>query len=171
MKPLKWLGVGAAVLVGLVLIVFAVGALLPRNHTAIASVELDSAAEEVWALISDIEGTAAWRPGVESVTRIDDRDGRAAYEEINEFGAIRYVVERQDPPHTLITRIIDNDDFGGTWTYRIEPASGGCRLAITEDGEIMNLMFRFLTYFVFGYEQTMQGYLQAVSEQLSNAGA
>ena len=46
------------------------------------------------------------------------------------------------------------------WTYEIAPAPNGTTLTITEDGEVYNPIFRFMSRFVFGHEATMASYLE-----------
>jgi hypothetical protein len=69
--------------------------------------------------------------------------------------------ERLEPPSLLVSRI-DTDalPFGGTWTYRSAPVPGGSQLTITEDGEVSNLVFRFVSRFVFGHYATIDGFLK-----------
>jgi len=162
----RWLKrIGIALLLLAVLLAGAavVGAFTPRHHTASSTIAVALSSEAVWALISDFEGSASWRPDVDSVRRLADRGGLAAYEEQGEFGPIRYVVEEEVAPTRLVTRIVDNSDFGGTWTYLIEPTAQGCQLTITEQGEIHNPMFRFLARYVFGYDGTIKGYLESIA--------
>jgi hypothetical protein len=69
-------------------------------------------------------------------------------------------VERDEPPSLVVTRIVgDKLPFGGTWTYRILPAPGGSELTITEDGEVFNPIFRFMSRFVFGHSATIDAFL------------
>ena len=69
--------------------------------------------------------------------------------------------ERMEPPSLLVARIADPKlPFGGTWTYRIAPAAGGSDLTITEDGEVYNVFFRFMSRFVFGHHATMDGFIK-----------
>ena len=57
--------------------------------------------------------------------------------------------------------------FGGTWTYEVQPeADGRSRLQITEDGEIYNPVFRFVSRFVIGQTRTINSYLEALRRQL-----
>ena len=47
------------------------------------------------------------------------------------------------------------------WTFEIAPVSGGgAELRITEDGEIYNVIFRFMARFVFGYTASIERYLR-----------
>ena len=51
--------------------------------------------------------------------------------------------------------------FGGTWSFDISPApGGGADLRVTEDGEIYNVLFRFLARYFFGYTASIEGYLR-----------
>lgn len=51
--------------------------------------------------------------------------------------------------------------FGGTWTFEIAPAAtGGSDLRVREDGEIYNVIFRFMARFFFGYTASIEGYLR-----------
>jgi hypothetical protein len=69
-------------------------------------------------------------------------------------------VERDEPPSLVVTRIVGETlPFGGTWTYRIVPAPGGSDLTITEDGEVYNPIFRFMSRFVFGHFATIDAFL------------
>jgi hypothetical protein len=65
------------------------------------------------------------------------------------------------PPSKLVGRIADkNLPFGGTWTQVLTETEGSTTLAITEDGEVYNPIFRFMARFVFGYAATLEKYLR-----------
>ena len=60
--------------------------------------------------------------------------------------------------------------FGGTWTYDVQPASDGrTKLQITEDGEVYNPIFRFVSRFFIGYEGTLRQYVADVERTLKSA--
>jgi hypothetical protein len=76
-------------------------------------------------------------------------------------------VKEWNPPARLVTRIAARDlPFGGTWTYELTPAGTGTELRITENGEVYNPLFRFLSRFVFGHTATMRTYLAALGQSL-----
>jgi uncharacterized protein YndB with AHSA1/START domain len=167
----KWGLAALGVVVLAFLAMYAIGATLPVAHTATVSAELDAAPEEVWALISDVDRFPDWRPDVETVTRLDDRDGLPVWREEAEVGVMTFQVEAMDPPHRLVTRIADEGlPFGGTWTYEISPAGEGSRLTITEDGEVYNPLFRFVSRFIFGHESTVRAFLEAARAELAGDG-
>ena len=56
--------------------------------------------------------------------------------------------------------------FGGTWTYELTPTAGGTSLRITEDGEVYNPVFRFMSRFVFTHHATIDTYLTDMGKRL-----
>ena len=69
-----------------------------------------------------------------------------------------YELVEDRAPSRRVTRIADkNLPFGGTWTYEITPAAEGSELRITEDGEVYNVIFRFMAKYVFGYTGSIEG--------------
>jgi hypothetical protein len=48
--------------------------------------------------------------------------------------------------------------FGGTWTFDVAAAPGGTSLTITEDGEVYNPIFRFMSKTVFSPYKTIDTY-------------
>ena len=164
---MKWLLIVAAVLAAIVLVLLAVGWILPVGHAATRQASFRVPAGSIWNVISEPQDYPAWRRDVLQVERLPDRDGRRAWIEVGSNGRIAYEVERSEPPRTLVVRIADrNLPFGGTWTYEISPADGGSTLTITENGEIYNPIFRVLARYVFGYESTMVDYLESLRRKV-----
>ena len=136
-------------------------AMLPREHSVSRSADVPMAPDALYALIYDVDRYRTWRPKVTALQRLPDKQALPAW--IEELGRMKIPMrfERAEPPSLLVARI-DSDTlpFGGAWTYRIEPAAGGSRLTITEDGEVPNLFFRFMSRFVFGHYATMDAFLK-----------
>mgnify|MGYP006300982987 CR=1 FL=1 len=189
---MKWIVVGVAVPAGLIVLVVGIGALLPVAHTATVERDVAGTPEEVWAVMTDVESFPAWRPGVESVERVEDAEGRVAWRETSRTGALTMAITEHEPPHRMVTTIIDDDlPFGGTWTYVLEPReagdrgsaegspagpsdgagpgppAGGTRITITEDGEVYNPFFRFVSRFVLGYDGMMKSYLDGIEARMA----
>ncbi len=163
---LKWFLVLLGALVGLVLLVFLVGALLPRHHVARASIALPQPADTVWTVIRDLGGYADWWREIEAVERAD-RGGRETWEQRDRRGQTMPIeVVEATAPHRLVTRIADESlPFGGTWTFEIAESAGRSTLTLTEDGEVRNPFFRFMARFVFGHYATIESFLQAVGQR------
>ena len=159
---MKWLIVAGIVVVALVAIVFAVGMMLPVAHTATRTAQVAKPPEEVWALIATPERFPVWRSGMKSASSPQTEGRWSGWREEGKFGPMAYAVVEADAPRKLVARIEGERSFGGTWTYLLEPAEGGTRLTITEDGEVFNPLFRFMSRFVFGHHATIDQYLKDV---------
>ena len=69
-------------------------------------------------------------------------------------------------PSRRVTRIAEkNLPFGGTWTFDIAPSPEGSVVRITEDGEIFNVIFRFMARFLFGYTSSIEGCLRDLGQR------
>ena len=150
-----------AALALMVAIVVNVGAMLPKGHTASRTARIALPPDALYTVLSDVEQYRAWRKDVKSLERLPDRDGRPAW--VEDVGGMKIPMyfERMEPPSLLVARIADPKlPFGGTWTYRIAAAAGGSDLTITEDGEVYNVFFRFMSRFVFGHHATMDGFIK-----------
>src|SRR5262245_23339243 len=100
-----------------------VGVFLPIAHEASRSAELPKPPDAVFALLSDVNNYQTWWPGATVKSEI---------------------VESQSPTR-IVTRVVGETQFGGTWTIDIAPISAGSRVTITERGEIYNVIFRTLS--------------------------
>ena len=160
---MRWvLGIGG-LLVLIVLIVCAIGYMLPKSHVASASARFAAPPDSIWASLTDVPALPRWRPGLSRVELLPDENGHRGWREFGKNDAITYRVVESVPPRRLVTRIADkNLPYGGSWTYDLSPDGSGTRLTITENGEIYNPIFRFVSRFVLGYTSTMDGVLRAL---------
>jgi len=142
--------VGAAAL--LVCVAVVIGYLLPVHHTATRSIRLRASTGQLWPLISDLEKSPAWRTGVKSVERQPDMDGHEVWRETNARNdAIDYETIDVQPGKKLVRRIATRGlPFGGTWTFALAQDGTDSTLTITEDGQVYNPVFRFVSRFVIG---------------------
>lgn len=154
-------------LVAIIVIVLAIGAMLPVKHLATRSAIYHQPPNSIWQAITDYEKFPAWRTTVVRVEPLPPVNGLPAWRETDTHGsALPMEVVEAKPPVRLVTRIADPKfPFGGTWTYEITPASGGSRLRITENGEVYNIFFRFVSRFIIGYHGTMDIYLRALGQK------
>jgi uncharacterized protein YndB with AHSA1/START domain len=163
MKLVLLIGSGV---VALVIVVLIIGALLPKEHVASREIVLRRPPPEVYATLRDFAGAPKWRPDLERIEMLDDVDGRVRFREHSRQGRITYEVVQDSPPEKLITRIVDRDlGYFGSWTCLLSPTNDGTRLQITEKGEVPNVLFRFMSRFVFGHTATMDAYLRALARK------
>lgn len=158
---MRWI-VWIVAAIGLVaIVVLIVGYSLPKGHSVTRVARVPQPPDTVYALLSDVGRYPAWRPGVKALERQPDREGRPAWTETVSGMKIPLYFERMDRPTLLVARIAGPSlPFGGTWTYRIAPAAAGSAVTITEDGEVYNPIFRFMSRFVFGYDATLDEFVK-----------
>jgi|SRR5215212_1012001 len=157
-----------AVIVGIVLLVTIIGALLPKRHEATRSTLLNAPPADVYRALTAFEAAPQWRADAKRVELLGEVDGRLRFREHGQHGTVTYEVVRQVPPELLVTRIVDRDlGYSGSWTYALAPEGAGTRLTITERGEVSNVIFRFLSRFVFGHTATMDKYLASLPAHLA----
>lgn len=152
----------AGLIVALVALILVIGALLPNRHTASRSVVIKDDRNSIYRIIRDVAAAPDWRDGVTSVELLDERHFR----EHSKHGKVTYVIDGEQEGRQFVTRITDVDlGYSGSWTYDLDDAPGGTRVTITERGEVSNLMFRFMSRFVFGHTATMDAYLAALQKK------
>jgi hypothetical protein len=106
------------------------------------------------------------------MTRLDDRDGIPVWRQIRPRGErFDMMVIESEPPRRLKGRVVDNRQFGGTWTWRIDSIGddrASCAVTITEDGEIYNPVFRSISR-LMEMRATMDRYHTALARALGVA--
>jgi hypothetical protein len=153
--------VGALAL--LLAVVVVIGAMLPKRHVAARSGLFKASPEKLFALIA---GNQAWRPDVKSCELIMEDGGRQFQRETSKHGeTILYELQGRRPPRAIQRRIAtENMPYAGTWTFALVPENGETRVRITEDGEIYNPFFRFVSRFILGMTATQDAYLTALGK-------
>ena len=155
-----------AVLVGTVVLILVIGWLLPQKHVAARAISLRQKPDAVFALISDFKSAPTWRSDVQEVEVLPATGGNTQFQEKGKNGILTMEVVELSPPTRMVTRIADKSlPFGGTWIFEISPTADGCRLNITEQGEIYNPIFRFVSRLFLGYEGSLNSYLQNVGSK------
>jgi hypothetical protein len=156
---MKWILSILAALVLVVGLAALAGAMLPRDHHATRKARFRVSPEALYAVIS---GPPEWRTGVKTFGVLPDQDGRRRWWEEDLHGQkVTYELVEDQPSRRIAVRIVGlNLPFGGTWTFEIVPADGGSDLRIREDGEIYNVLFRFMARFFFGYHASIERYLR-----------
>jgi len=155
---MKWLWLPGGALI-LLFLVAAVGAVLPVRHHATRQARFRQSPQVLYTILA---GPPNWRPDVKAYGSFPDRDGRKQWWEQDEHGhRIRFELVEASPPARLAVRIADPSlPFGGTWTFEISPAPEGGDLRITEDGEVRNVFFRFVSRFVIGHTRSIETFFR-----------
>src|SRR4029077_16767134 len=104
-------------------------------------------------LFSLIAGAQNWRPDVLRWEAVADVGGRELARETTRGGeTITYEVLESIAPKSVKRRMeTENLPYSGSWAYLLERNGATIIVRITEDGEVYNPVFRFVSRFVLGY--------------------
>ena len=157
-----------ALVVALVLLVgimALIGSRLPKNHVASRSIFLRKSQQDVYAVIRDFASMSKWRSDVRQVNVEGPPDGPVYFREDSKHGTVNYELIEDVPNQRMVTKIRDTDlGYGGQWTYTLAADNGGTRVTIREDGEVSNVLFRFMSRYIFGQTSTIDSYLTSLAK-------
>jgi uncharacterized protein YndB with AHSA1/START domain len=171
---MRYLLIVVGFLVAAVAVIALVGLSLPVRHQASVEQTFRTNPPALFALISDPASYPSWRSEVTHVDVLPETNGQRRWTESTKSGSpITYLAERTIPDRLLVSRIATaNLPFGGAWTYELTPAGAGLTsLRITEDGEVYNPIFRFVSRFVMGHDGTIKQYLASVERKFPAVAA
>ena len=165
----------AASIIGVIALVFAVMALigsqLPSAHTASRSVVLRQPRPNVYAVIRDFKSAPSWRSEVKSV-EIAEAPGQKLRFVEHGSDDVNYELTEDVPNQRMVTRILNTDlGYSGQWTYELTDEDGGTRVRITEDGDVSNVLFRFMSRYIFGHTSTMDAYLTELAKKFGESAS
>jgi len=142
---MKWFLIAAGIFLLLILAMLILGWLQPVKHSVKRSAHLRAKPEAVFAVIDDVDGTAAWSSAVLKTERLPDREGRPTARVTLKWGHMQMIMTQLErtPPNRLVVQMTkEGGPVMGTWTYELSPADEGCRIEITEEGELKNPFYR-----------------------------
>jgi uncharacterized protein YndB with AHSA1/START domain len=147
-------------------IIFLMASRLPEQHSVSRSIKLKQKPADVYATVSDFGSAASWRQDITKVEILGSVEGHVRFRQHGSDGVVTYEVVEDKPPEKLVTRIVDRDlGYSGSSTYLIEPSAEGTTIRIREDGVVSNLLFRFMSRYVFGHTATIDAYLTALAKR------
>ena len=163
-----WLLVAIGAVIGVAVLVVFVGSMLSREHSVSRRAHFNHTPEAIWEVISDFANQTSWRTDVRSVERLPDKQGRQLWNETDKRGqTLTFETVESVAPRRLVRRIAnENLAFGGSWTMEIGEYGEVTSLAITENGEVHNPVFRFMSRFIIGQTSAIDGYLRALGRKL-----
>jgi hypothetical protein len=160
---------GVALLAGVIALI---GSRLPRGHVASRSVVLKQSPEKVYAVVRDFGSAPSWRSDVKRIELEPQSGGPLHFREVGKNGTVNYELAEDVPAQRMVTRILDTDlGYSGKWTYVFAAENGGTRVTIAEDGEVSNVLFRFMSRYVFGQTATLDAYLTSLAKRFGESAA
>lgn len=147
------------------------GRSLPREHSIKSSVTITAPIDSVYRVVRSIGNQAVWWSDVKSVRALTGRR-RESWEQNMGGGAglISLEVTSATPGASMKTTIITNSEeedpanqqWGGTWSYRIFLTSSGTKVEITEDGWVDPPFMRIMMK-LRGRYRTVDSYLSSLA--------
>lgn len=153
---------GILVLAGIMALI---GSMLPKSHVASRSILLHRSPQDVYAVVRDFGSAPKWRADVKRMEVEAPPGGPVYFREEAKHGTVNYELVEDVPAQRMVTRIRDTDlGYSGQWTYTFAPENGGTRVTIREDGEVSNVLFRFMSRYFFGQTSTIDAYLTSLAK-------
>lgn len=158
---MKWLLRILLVLIGIVVVVYVVGLCLPSRHTAMMSAVIPAPVDQVWNRITNVADFPRWRKDMTSIQVANDSEW------VEVAGRMRVPMrmgERDSLKRAVV--VINSSDlpFGGEWVYELQPQGNSTQVTITENGEVRQPFFRFVSAFIMGRTATMRKYLSSLQD-------
>lgn len=167
---MKYVLIIIGIVVAIPVLIYIVGGLLPLSHLATMSNYFDVSNKRMLDTITDIKSYPEWRSNLEKVELLSDSTESLRWREYySNNDPLTFKVITHDSSK-LLAKIDDNDlPFSGTWTYQLNETRNGTQLTITEDGEIYNPFYRFVSKFIMGHDTTIKQYLSDLKKNFEKA--
>ncbi len=151
--------IGCGCVAGVIAAVIVIGLLLPKRHVVTRGANYRATPEQLFRLIS---GEQNWRADVLRCEISTEGDGRVLQRETTRNGeTVTYELTGRVEPVSIERRIVTKGlPYSGTWSFSLKPAGESTVVRITEDGEVYNPLFRFVSRFIIGQARTIDTYLQ-----------
>ncbi len=158
------------VLAAALFLVLIIGFTLRVKHSVQHEETFAVPADVVYRTITDVESFPKWRSKVERVELVPGDSRR--FREIGKDGTLSYHIDEAVADRRLVTRIDDQTlPFGGTWTFDLSATPVGTTVRITEDGEVYNPLFRFISKFIIGHSSSIDTYFEDLRRKFAAGSA
>lgn len=145
-------------LIFIIATIFAVGFMLPIKHSATVSSNIPASVETVWQKVTNFSAYKTWRKNLSEVEKVSANEW---IETDSNGNKIPYKMTVLEDKKKLMVEITGKDlPFGGHWLIELNGARNSTEVTITENGEVYNALFRFMSKFVFGHDATIKDYLR-----------
>ncbi len=167
---MKWFLIIAVILLLPILLMLIAGLLQPVKHSVTRSIHLNQTPEVVFALLENTTTLPSWSSTVASVEPLPARDGKPVVQCTLKWGHMQMIMTQNEcapPSRLVITMSKPTRTVLGTWTYQITPDTEGCRVTLTEEGELKNPFFRLMAR-MRGLDTNINQTLQDLGKKFGN---
>ena len=142
---MKWILILLLCLAGLlaiaILALLVLGLLQPVKHSVTRSLHLKQKPAAVFGVLED----PGWSTAVLKVEPLPARAGKPVSRVTLRWGHMQMIMtqlERTPPTRLVVSMSKDGGPTLGTWTYQLSTEDDGCRITVTEEGEMANPIYR-----------------------------
>ena len=138
---------------------------LPAHTTHTRSITLQQTPEAIFALLADFQNMPKWNRNMEKIEMLPPIDGKEATRQTFQGDMKMTIItsESTPPTHLVRTMVDDGGPFSGSWTYAISPTANGSNVALTEQSDVPNLLFRLMMT-LFGPTKYLDEHLQDIAK-------
>lgn len=151
-----------------ILIIYVIGLILPKQRKAQRIAEFNAPAEQVWEIVTNIEAQANWRSSLKEVKVNKHDDDYETWTEYPSKGpAIYFTMKLKKRPTRFEFEMSDRKTWKGHWVGEFSTIPNHkTRVAFTECSEITNPFIRVLSYLFFDIGATIDQYLNELANKL-----
>jgi uncharacterized protein YndB with AHSA1/START domain len=162
-----WILVAVGIVVGIFAVILLIGCYLPRSHQVTRTLSLKQSPDTLWQVITDYANMPSWHANVLKVEKQPDKNGHEVWKETykGNYGLFLETTEQSPPTRLVRTIADDNGPFTGRWEFLVTAVDGGCKLSITEFGDVANPFFRFMFRMFMKPEIYLEMYLTALAKK------
>jgi hypothetical protein len=155
---LKLVGFLAALLGG----VYALGLMVPDQHSVSRTGYYHQPIAVVWQAINAMQDYPAWRHSANKVEAIKDQSGRVVWRLTAADGKYTDIQNLPDPQNRKMTsRILATtmSPVTGEWVFSLREESGMTALTVTENGNMQSVFLRPFYAYIVGYDTGILDFL------------
>ncbi len=158
------------VVIGVVFIFSLFAVFLPSDRSYTKTEIINANVDKVFAIVTNLEAQG-WRTDAPQIEIVDKTFGSEVWIEKPKQGPdIKFRTKTKQAPNLFVIEIIDNPQFGGTWTGKFSSMNDGkTKIEFTESVSLNGFVSKLLSYLFFNIEKTVEQYvadLRAEAEKL-----
>ncbi len=148
------------VVVGIVFILSMVVVFLPPERSYTKTEIINANVDKVFEIVTNLEAQG-WRTDATNIQILDKTPGSEVWIENPKYGPeIRFRTKIKATPNLFVIEIIDNPQFGGTWTGKFSSVDNGkTQIEFTESVSLNGFASKLFSYIFFNIQKTVDQYV------------
>ncbi len=148
------------VVLGIVLLFGLFVVFLPSERKYTKTEIINANVDKVFAIVTNLEAQT-WRTDGPSIQTLENTSGSEVWIEKPKHGPeIKFRTKTKQAPNLFVIEIIDNPQFGGTWTGKFSSTSDGkTKIEFTESVSLNGFFSKLFSYAFFNIEKTVEQYV------------